>query len=95
MAATLPEVRCFWALSQVGLARMCPATAVAMQLPEVNGRLRVITPAFVRAAHCRGTAVHVWTVNDIPQMCRLLHMGVDGLMSDYPDLLLRFLRKGR
>ncbi len=94
-AATLPEVRCFWALSNVALARLCPATAVAMQLPEVDGRLRLITPAFVRAAHRRGTAVHVWTVNDIPQMRRLVRMGVDGLMSDYPDLLLRLLRRGR
>ncbi len=90
-AASLPEAQQMLVLSKLGLGRFYRGGAVAMQLPEVERRLRVITPGFVRTAHRHRTAVHVWTVNDVPQMRRLIDMGVDGLMTDYPDLLLKLL----
>lgn len=45
--------------------------------------------AMVEAAHERGLAVNVWTVNDEETMRSLIGVGVDGLISDYPDRLLR------
>lgn len=61
----------------------------AFQVPEISKRTRVVSPEFVRAAHARGLLVQVWTVNEEPQMQRLLSWGVDGLISDRPDLALR------
>jgi glycerophosphoryl diester phosphodiesterase len=61
----------------------------AFQVPEISRRTRVVSPEFVRAAHARGLLVQVWTVNDEPAMQRLLSWGVDGLISDRPDLALR------
>jgi glycerophosphoryl diester phosphodiesterase len=61
----------------------------AFQVPEISRRTRVVSPEFVRAAHARGLLVQVWTVNEEPQMQRLLSWGVDGLISDRPDLALR------
>jgi glycerophosphoryl diester phosphodiesterase len=61
----------------------------AFQVPEISKRTRVVSPEFVRAAHARGLLVQVWTVNQEPQMQRLLSWGVDGLISDRPDLALR------
>jgi glycerophosphoryl diester phosphodiesterase len=61
----------------------------AFQVPEISKRTRVVSPEFVRAAHARGLLVQVWTVNDEPAMQRLLSWGVDGLISDRPDLALR------
>ncbi|HEU5223238.1 MAG TPA: glycerophosphodiester phosphodiesterase family protein [Candidatus Lumbricidophila sp.] len=62
------------------------AGAVAVQVPERNGPLQVVTPRFIRAAHAAGAEVHVWTVNERADMWRLLALGVDGLVTDRADL---------
>ena len=56
------------------------------QVPEWSGSTRVVSPRFVRYAHETGVAVHVWTVDDPADMRRLLDWGVDGLISDRPDI---------
>jgi glycerophosphoryl diester phosphodiesterase len=43
----------------------------------------------LRAAHRRGLEVHVWTVKDERQMARLIKRGVDNIITDDPDLLVR------
>jgi glycerophosphoryl diester phosphodiesterase len=56
------------------------------QIPEASGATRVVSPTFVRHAHEAGLEVQVWTI-DLPEdMERLLAWGVDGLISDRPDL---------
>jgi glycerophosphoryl diester phosphodiesterase len=61
----------------------------AFQVPERAGRLRVVSRRFVRAVHRAGCAVHVWTVNDEPDMQRLFDWGVDGIITDRPDVAVR------
>jgi glycerophosphoryl diester phosphodiesterase len=61
----------------------------AFQVPEAVGRTRVVSPRFVRAAHAAGLVVQVWTVNEEADMRRLLAWGVDGLITDRPDVALR------
>lgn len=53
---------------------------------------RNLTPALVEDAHAHGLAVLPWTVNDPAQMTRLVDMGVDGIITDYPDRLREVLR---
>jgi glycerophosphoryl diester phosphodiesterase len=46
-----------------------------------------VTAALVSESHALGLQVVVWTVNKPADMARLIEMGVDGIISDSPDLL--------
>lgn len=59
------------------------------QVPEHAGRIRVVSRRFVRHAHAAGLRVQVWTVDEEPDMARLLGWGVDALISNRPDLAVR------
>jgi glycerophosphoryl diester phosphodiesterase len=61
--------------------------APCAQVPTRYGRVPVVDRRFVDAAHRRGVAVQVWTVNERAEMERLLDLGVDGILSDRPTLL--------
>jgi glycerophosphoryl diester phosphodiesterase len=65
---------------------------VALQIPETYGPHRLVTPETIRAAHAAGLEMHVWTVNEEADIRRLLAMGVDGVMSDWPAPLLAAFR---
>jgi len=46
-----------------------------------------VTEALVKEAQSLGLKVIPWTINNPPDMDRLIGWGVDGLISDYPDRL--------
>ncbi|MXW17557.1 MAG: glycerophosphodiester phosphodiesterase [Gemmatimonadetes bacterium] len=92
MGASRNQVLTFWLLHRVpGIGRWYVPAIDAFQVPERSGRYRVVTPAFVRAAHRANIPVHVWTVDDPADMRRLLEWGVDGIQTDRPDLLADLL----
>ena len=55
---------------------------------------RLVDAAVVARAHADGMAVVPWTVNAWGAMQRLRALGVDGLITDYPDLGVRLLGGG-
>jgi glycerophosphoryl diester phosphodiesterase len=57
------------------------------QVPVNQGRVALVTRRFVEAAHRLGIQVHVWTIDDRAEMARLLDLGVDGIMTDRPQVL--------
>ena len=59
------------------------------QVPERAEAMRIVSPRFVRHAHQAGFKVQVWTVDEEADMRRLLEWGVDGLISNRPDLAVR------
>jgi glycerophosphoryl diester phosphodiesterase len=63
-----------------------PRCDVVQMCEEYRGR-RILTRSLVRSLKRAGIPVHVWTVNEVADMHRLLDWGVDGLLSDFPDRL--------
>jgi glycerophosphoryl diester phosphodiesterase len=90
-AAGVGETRRFYALTKVGLAKRFRPLFQAFQIPEYVSDTHLVTQRFVRAAHRINTQVHVWTVDGLADMQRLLVWGVDGIITDYPDRLLSLL----
>ncbi len=68
---------------------LSPRHALVAQVPVRQGFLEVVTPRFVAAAHGKGMHVHVWTIDDPVEIGRLLDLGVDGIMTDRPEVLKR------
>lgn len=64
------------------------STTAAAQVPPRWARITVTTQRFISRAHHAGIAVHAWTINDPAQMRELLNQGVDGLVTDRPDLAM-------
>jgi glycerophosphoryl diester phosphodiesterase len=56
------------------------------QVPEMAGRIRVVSPRFIRHAHTANLKVQVWTVDEEADMARLLAWGADALITNRPDL---------
>lgn len=59
---------------------------------SVNMGMSFITKAFVEDAHKRQLKVFVYTVNEAEDFVRMAALGVDGIFTDYPDRLQKFLR---
>jgi glycerophosphoryl diester phosphodiesterase len=75
-----------------GEATGCPEGYDVADLPyRTEEGITVVDEATVRHFHARGMPVHVWTVDEEADMRVLLGLGVDGIMSDRPDVLKRAL----
>lgn len=85
------EIRPFYVLNLAFLGRLYRPPGAAFQVPEYSGDRLVLSPRFVRGAHANNVAVHPWTIDDPADMARFLDMGVDGIITDRPDLMLEVL----
>ncbi len=70
-----------------------PADVMALQIPAEFAGRPLVTPELVAHAHAHGVQVHVWTINDEPEMERLLDLGIDGIVSDLPGRLAAVIRR--
>jgi glycerophosphoryl diester phosphodiesterase len=92
-SASPSEVSQFLALSKTGLGESYRPPMQALQVPQKFGGWQIITKQFVADAHRRNLQVHVWTVNDEAEIQNMIDLGVDGIMTDYPDRLLNLLNR--
>lgn len=72
-----------------------PATGLphgeVVQVPVGVPGFRLVDRRLLREAHRTGREVHVWTVDDRSEVERVLDLGVDGIITDAPDVLREVL----
>jgi glycerophosphoryl diester phosphodiesterase len=61
---------------------------------QVNPALGAIDEATVDRIHAQGMEAHVWTVNAGQDMRRAIRWDVDGIITNYPQVLRDILRRG-
>jgi glycerophosphoryl diester phosphodiesterase len=66
--------------SMIRAARACGASAI-------HPHSTLVSRSVVQAAHAAGLEVNVWTVDRPQTMQRLRSWGVDGIMTNYPEVL--------
>jgi glycerophosphoryl diester phosphodiesterase len=94
------EIQNYFILNTLFLSGLFQSPAEAFQVPQtfnlpVLGETRVTTDRFIRNAQRLNINVHVWTVNDPDEMQALIDSGVDGIITDRPDLLLEIVGEER
>lgn len=87
------ETTTFVLLSKVFLTSFYSPQFYSLQVPEESSGITVMTELFVRAAHERNLAVEPWTIDDEETMRKFISWGVDGIMTDRPDILVEILGK--
>ena len=80
-----------WRLALLVEARDDPGLAANLDtlgfIPEIySPDYHLVDADLIREAHARGMLVIPWTINTLEEMQRLKDLGVDGLITDYPDL---------
>jgi glycerophosphoryl diester phosphodiesterase len=60
-----------------------------LEADVLSVRADFLTDELLRSAHRKGKEVHVWTVNEAPQMFRLMKRGVDNIITSDPDLAVQ------
>lgn len=89
------KVRRLTGVTRFGLAARNPKSKI-QNLKSVAGwglSRKLVTPAIVKQIHRRGQNLFVWTVNRREEMQRLTRWGVDGLITNHPDVALRLRGK--
>ena len=59
----------------------------AIQMPYRLGRVQITRPHIIAKAKRRDLRYHVWTLDDEESIIQALEWGVDGIMTDRPDVL--------
>jgi glycerophosphoryl diester phosphodiesterase len=90
-SASAADVSRFLTLKTIEPVDTQAPSARALQVPEYAGGRQVLTGELVEAAHRHHLEVHAWTINDEAAMRRIISLGVDGIITDYPDRLIALL----
>ena len=67
-------------------SRRCRGRAGAHR--AIHPKSELIDRLFVEHARALGLALHAWTVNDADEVARLARLGIDGVITDVPDIAL-------
>ena len=95
-SASRGEVTKFVLLGKVFLSGLVAPQYQSIQPPydpSESMNIPIMTERFIREAHAKNIAVEPWTVDDPQLMKQYIEWGVDGIMTDRPDLMIEVLKK--
>lgn len=87
-SASASEVLQYFTYYKTGLGENYTPKMSSLQTLKRLFGMQVVSKEFVETAHKLNLQVHVWTINQPEDMKQLIEIGVDGIMTDYPDRLL-------
>ncbi|MCK5732440.1 MAG: hypothetical protein KAH13_05445 [Tenericutes bacterium] len=64
----------------------------SFEIPVIN-ELNLTNKLLISNLHRHNMAVHYWTINDEAEMRRLIEQGCDGIITDYPELLISIINE--
>ncbi len=68
-------------------------TAKSFNSVALHPPFRSVDRALLEQAHTNGLNINAWTVNEIPDMERLVALGIDTITTNYPDRLVKVLEQ--
>lgn len=88
---SLGEAEAQWmvVLNWLGLGHLYNPPGYSVQLPLEQDGIRVVSQSLLETARKLNLKLDVWTVNNVQEMTDLVKLGVDGIITDRPDLLDR------
>jgi len=95
-SASRGEVTKFVILGKVFLSGLVAPAYQSIQPaydPQESYNIPIMTKRFIREAHAKNVHVEPWTVNDPELMKQYIEWGVDGIITDRPDLMVEILKK--
>jgi len=93
-SASRGEVTKFVLLGKVFLSGLVAPGYESIQPPfdpKESMNIPIMTKRFIREAHAKNIAVEPWTVDDPQLMEQYIEWGVDGIITDRPDLMVEVL----
>ena len=94
-SASRGEVTKFVLLGKVFLSGLVAPQYQSIQPPydpSESMNVPIMTKRFIHEAHAKNVAVEPWTIDDPQLMKQYIEWGVDGIMTDRPDLMIEVLK---
>ena len=90
-STTTSEVYWFLGLHKLGLGSVFQSSAQALQIPPRFGSIELVNEQWMQWSRQHGMACHVWTINAPEMLQYFVALGVDGIITNYPDRLAAVL----
>ena len=100
-AAAFPEVLSFYLLDRIGLSHLYSAPAEILAIPQswtispFPFDIPIADGRFIVTSHGQGKLVRIWTVNEEEDMRDYLSLQADGIITDYPNILMDVIEEGQ
>jgi glycerophosphoryl diester phosphodiesterase len=79
--------------SRVRVTGFFPPPVDAFALPVERSGIHLVDELLVDTIHEQGRHLWIWTIDEEDEMRRLLELGVDGIMTNRPDVLDELMRE--